>query len=144
MWDGSHKYWNGTHNNSRPPPLVNLTGEVTVVNSHGCIANYGRTTFGLPFVDPTVTVHVTCMKKTDDDDDQPAAPPKDPPKTDDGDTTTNDGDGGDGSNSRPLLKGHRAFFMVFSPMLDSPDWPAAYEVRKTPSWPRSWANFSLL
>jgi hypothetical protein len=25
-------------------------------------------------------------------------------------------------------KSHRAFFMVFSPMLESPDWPSAYEV----------------
>ena len=25
-----------------------------------------------------------------------------------------------------VVTGHRAFFMVFSPMLDSPDWPAAY------------------
>jgi Ca2+-binding EF-hand superfamily protein len=48
---------------------------------------------------------------------------------------------GEGSANRPNLKlddearglesasvtGHRAFFMVFSPMLESPDWPSAYE-----------------
>ena len=27
----------------------------------------------------------------------------------------------------PPLTGHRAFFILFSPMLDSPDWPSKYE-----------------
>eukprot|EP01052_Picozoa_sp_SAG31_P032080 SAG31_NODE_3477_length_4226_cov_2.472256_3_plen_293_part_00 len=63
MWDGSHHVFNGTRKNSRPPPLVNLTGDVTVINSHGCTADFGRSETGQPFVDPTVTLSVKCKRK---------------------------------------------------------------------------------
>ena len=47
--------------------LVNLTGEVTVVNTRGCTADFGRSQSGEPVVDPTITVRITCMKSDDND-----------------------------------------------------------------------------
>jgi hypothetical protein len=63
MWDGSHhKFNSSTVNNSRPLPLVNLTGTVSIVNNHGCTADFGRDASGAPFTDPTITVKVKCKK----------------------------------------------------------------------------------
>lgn len=60
MWDGSHLAFNSTsRNNSAPPPLANISGHVTVVNSNGCMADFGSKD-GQPFTDPSITVKVQC------------------------------------------------------------------------------------
>ena len=59
-------YWDGTHNHSTPPRLVNISGDVTVHNpalkGKPCHADFGNPKLG---VSPDILIEVACNPTND-------------------------------------------------------------------------------